>query len=114
VSPHESSAQQSYPQVKFRNGSITYHGFVDDKLLFNLSVQNKADSKLAVVILDENGDRIFRGTFKGKKIEKLFKIPGDTYSMTFIISDPEDKSERHFKIHSKRRYVEDITVTKLL
>jgi hypothetical protein len=114
LSALNSSAQQPYHQVKFKNGSITYRGSADQSLIFNLSVENAADSKIGVIILDENGERILKRTFQGKKIEKLFKVPEDTYTLTFIISNPAEKFEQQFKINTRRRYVEDVTITKVL
>ena len=107
-----SLAQQSYQQGKLSNASITFRGSADEQLIFNLSVENVVDSKIGVVILDENGGRIFKGTFKGTKIQKLFKLPEDAYSLTFIINNFAEKSIQQFKINTQRRYVEDVTITK--
>lgn len=108
------SAQQSSRSVNFKNGSITYNGSVDQKLVFTLSVENSTDDKIAVTILNEQGERIFRGTFHGKKIDKFFKLPDDNETLTFIISNPADKSVQQFKINTERRYVADVTVTKTM
>ena len=112
LSAVNSSAQQIYQTGKSTNASITFRGSTNEKLLFNLSVVNAADSKIGVMILDENGERIFKGTFRGTKIEKLFKLPEDMYSFTFVISNFTEKSVQQFKINTQRRYVEDVTITK--
>lgn len=112
LSGFHSTAQDSAHNVKFKNGSFTYLGMVDEEVIIGLLLDNQRSKKIAITIMNDSGDRIFHQIFNGKKIARNFKIPAEMGTLIFIVDDSGEKDPHQFKIHTERRYVDEVLVTK--
>jgi hypothetical protein len=92
--------------------SVTYLGSANEQMAFNLKYDNAAGEKYAITILDSEGTTLFVGTFSEKNFSKTFKVPSEIGNITFIISNPKNKSDKKFAVTTERRMVEEVYVTK--
>ena len=106
--------QQSSHHVSFKDGSISYQGAIDEELIFKLEIENTSGKKIFVSLVNQAGDKIFYRSFNEKKISKNFKIPADIGTVTFIVGDSSAKPAQQFKISTGQRYIDEVSVKKVL
>jgi len=96
-----------------KNTEVKYVGVSGDAVLFNVSVDNPTGSKFSVIVLDEDGTKIFQEIYTDKKFDKIFKLPkSEKNKLTFVIRNFKTADvTQTFEINT--RFVEDVIVTKL-
>jgi len=96
-----------------KNTEVKYVGVSGDAVLFNVSVDNPTGSKFSVIVLDEDGTKIFQEIYTDKKFDKRFKLPkSEKNKLTFVIRNFKTADvTQTFEINT--RFVEDVIVTKL-
>ena len=92
---------------------VKYVGTSDDAVVFNVSVDNPTGGKFSVIVLDEQGDKLFEEIYTDKKFDKRFKLPkAEKNKLTFVIRNFKTADiKQSFEINTK--YTEDVVVTKL-
>ena len=111
-------AQQPFagdPIVK--TASVKHISTTDDKVIFQLSLDNEAGEKFSVTIRDAAGGTIFYNVYEEKKFDKkfLFEKSEDLSKLTFVIRSFKDKATQSFEVNTITRLVEnyDVSITKL-
>ena len=55
---------------------VKYTGLdVNNLLSFNVKYSNPTGNTFSLVVLDENGDQLFKGSYGDKNFDKTFKLP---------------------------------------
>jgi hypothetical protein len=111
-------AQQPFsgdPIVK--TASIKHISTTNDKVVFQLSLDNEAGDKFSVSIKDAIGSTIFYNVYQEKKFDKKFVLERneDISKLTFVIRSFKDNTTQTFEINTATRVVEnyDVSVRKL-
>ena len=93
---------------------VKYTGLdVNNLLSFNVKYSNPTGNTFSLVVLDENGDQLFKGSYGDKNFDKTFKLPKSEVSkVTFVIEDTKQGSKEKFDVNINTRVVEDVTVSK--
>ena len=111
-------AQQPFngdPIVKA--ASIKHISSTNDKLIFQLSLDNEDGEKFSVSIKDVMGTTIFYNVYQDKKFDKkfVFEKSEDISKLTFLIRSLKDNVTQTFEINAITRLVEnyDVSVRKL-
>lgn len=111
-------AQQPFvgdPIVKA--ASVKHISTTDDKVIFQLSLDNEAGDKFSVTIKDAMGNTIFYNVYDEKKFDKKFLLEKseDISKLTFVLRSLKDKSSQSFEVNTTSRLVEnyDVSVRKL-
>ena len=109
-----SSNNKPYSVVDANKAEVKYTG-VDkyNQLTFNVKYSNPAGNTFNLVVLDENGEQLFKGYYGDKQFDKTFKLPKSEVSkLTFVIEDGKDSLKEKFDINIKTRTYEDVIVSK--
>jgi hypothetical protein len=105
------SAQQT-PDTARAAASVRYLGYQNDLSSFLLQYETPDSSTFTVTIQDAEGYTLFNQNFTEKKFSKIFKTPLELGPLTFIISNPADKTGKKFQASTERRVVEAFSITK--
>ena len=97
--------------------SIKHISTTDDKVIFQLSLDNETGEKFSVGIKDAVGNTIFYEIYQVKKFDKKFILDKseDISKLSFIIRSLKDNKTQVFEINTTTRLVEnyDVSVRKL-
>jgi formylmethanofuran dehydrogenase subunit E-like metal-binding protein len=93
---------------------VKYTGVdVNNQLSFNIKYANVAGNTFNLVVLDENGEQIFKGVYDDKKFDKTFKLPkSETSKVSFVIEDSKASYKEKFDVNVKTRVIEDVIVSR--
>ena len=93
---------------------VKYTGVdVNNQLSFNIKYANPAGNIFSLVVLDENGDQLFKGAYGDKTFDKTFKLPKSELSkVTFVIEDLKTSYKEKYDVNIKTRVIEDVIVSK--
>ena len=93
---------------------VKYTGVdVKNQLSFNIKYANPAGNIFSLVVLDENGDQLFKGAYGDKTFDKTFKLPKSELSkVTFVIEDLKTAYKEKYDVNIKTRVIEDVIVSK--
>lgn len=93
---------------------VTYVSADGETLSFDVKVSNAAGEKFTIVVKDDNGITLYRGSFTDKDFKKRFVLPKtDSNKLTFQVkSESENKSES-FEINSNTRIIEEVVVKRV-
>ena len=84
-----------------------------NQLTFNVKYSNPSGNTFNLVVLDENGEQLFKGYYGDKQFDKTFKLPKSEVSkLTFVIEDGKQSLKEKFDINIKTRTYEDVIVSK--
>lgn len=94
---------------------IKYLGIQDDMLLFNVSYNNPYGSVFSIIIKDQEGSSLYKGSFRDKAFFKQFRVPNtDKQRITFVIRNAGDADMvRSFEVNHNSHFVEDVAIKKL-
>ncbi len=106
------AAQKTADSSSAPVASVSFLGYNNDQLSFLLKYETANGEKFNVSIADADGNMLFNEVFSDKKFSKIFKIPLETSSLTFIISNPGNRQEKKFQVSMERRVVEEFSITK--
>ena len=113
--PHAALAQGQFNETPTQ-ASIKYMGLVEEKLLFNVSIENKEAERCWISIVDENGEVFYKQEFKEAKYTKTFGINKDEIegkNLVFVLVKGKSKQEHVFNVSTNSRVIEDVVVAKL-
>ncbi len=93
---------------------IKYTGVdINNQLSFNIKYANTTGNTFSLIVLDENGEQLFRGAYGDKSFEKTFKLPkAETSKVSFVIEDSKASYKEKFDVNVKTRIIEDVVVSK--
>ncbi len=93
---------------------VKYTGVdVNNQLSFNIKYANPSGNSFNLVVLDENGDQLFKGVYGDKKFDKTFKLPkSETSKVSFVIEDVKASYKEKFDVNVKTRVIEDVIVSR--
>lgn len=93
---------------------VKYTGVdVNNQLSFNIKYANPAGNNFSLVILDENGEQLFKAIYDNKKFDKTFKLPkSETSKLSFVIEDNKTSYKEKFDVNVKTRVIEDVIVSR--
>ena len=92
---------------------VTYLGSGDDQMSFNMKYDNASGGKFFVIVKDSEGEVMFNQSFKDKTFNKTFKVPADMGKLSFVVRDVTSKTEKKIEISTERRFVEEVSVTRV-
>ena len=97
--------------------SIKHIATTNDKIVFQLSLDNETGDKFSVSIRDVDGSTIFYDVYQDKKFDKkfVFEKPEDISKLTFVVRSLKDNQTQVFEVNTATRLVEnyDVSVRKL-
>lgn len=93
---------------------VKYTGVdVNNQLSFNIKYANPTGNTFSLVVLDENGDQLFKGAYGDKSFDKTFKLPKSEMSkVSFVIEDVKASYKEKFDVNIKTRVIEDVIVSR--
>jgi hypothetical protein len=95
--------------------AVTYVAAGSDALYFDVKVNNEEGGKFTVVVKDDKGTTMYRGSYYDRNFKKRFVLPKtDTNKLTFKISSESGSNAETFEINTKTRLVEEVVVTKVI
>ena len=92
---------------------VTYLGSGDEQMSFNLKYDNVAGTKYLVTVLDSEGEPLFDQVFTDKKFNKTFKVPVEMGKLSFVVRDVKTKLQKKIEVNTERRFVEEVSVTRI-
>ena len=92
---------------------VKYAGYFNNDLSFNVKFNNPTGETFTLVVLDENGESLFKSTYSDKKFNKKFVLPkGENNKLTFVIQSGKENYTEKFNVQISTREVEDVIVKK--
>ena len=95
------NATGTSPEINDTKIDVTPKGLVSDEMVFNVNFNNLNNHKLDIKIYDEDGTRLYRQTFTGKKLDKTFKVNSEFGKVVLYVINTDDNSEQKFVITNK-------------
>ena len=95
---------------------LKFLGQANDKAYFLLNVENADKKDYNLLIIDNEGNTLYRETVKGEKISKKFLINSDLIEdgkLKFQIIDRKTNEMVVYEINQNFRFVQDVVVNKL-
>lgn len=92
---------------------VTYLGSGDEQMAFNMKYENTAGAKFLLTVVDSDGQVLFDQVFTDKKFNKTFKVPSEIGRLSFVIRDLKTKQLKKIEINTERRFVEEVSVTRV-
>jgi hypothetical protein len=92
---------------------VTYLGSGDEEMSFNLKYENAAGAKFLVTVIDSEGETLFDQVFTDKKFNKTFRVPAELGKLSFVIRDLRTRTQKKIEVSTERRFVEEVSVTKV-
>ena len=111
----QSISAQDFKTLTPAGAIIKYLGFVEDKLLFHVDIDNSKTERCIILIQDESGDVLYRQEFKDVKFIKTFginKYELEGKNLVFILNKGKVKQEQVFEVSTTTRIVQDVIVAK--
>jgi hypothetical protein len=96
-----------------KDPTVTSLGIVKGEMVFNLKYENVDGDKLEVVLIDQEGSRLYRQIFTDKDLNRTFKVPADIESFVVRVTNLKTKVEQKFELSTTRRTIEDVVVTSI-
>lgn len=84
-----------------------------NQLSFNVKYSNPSGNIFTLVVLDENGDQLFRAHYSDRKFDKTFKLPkSEVNKISFVIEDGKGAFKEKFDVNVETTTYENVTVSK--
>ena len=100
-----------------KTASVKHISTTNDKIIFQLSLDNETGEKFGVSIRDTQGNTIFQDVYSDKKFDKKFLLDKSENigKITFVIRSFKDNQTQVFEVNTTARLIEnlDVTVKKL-
>jgi hypothetical protein len=112
--PQVATAQGGFNETP-TPATIKYIGFLEEKLLFNVNIENKEAERCWISIVDEHGEVFFKQEFKDAKYTKTFGISKEEIegkNLVFVLVKGKSRHEHVFNVTTNTRVVEDVVVAK--
>ena len=93
--------------------SVKHISTTDQKIVFQLSLENENGEKFGVSIKDIDGNTIFQDVYSDKKFDKKFVLDKfeNIGKLTFVIRSFKDNQTQVFEVNTTSRVVENVDVT---
>ena len=93
--------------------SVKHISTTNDKIVFQLSLDNETGEKFTVSIKDLVGNTLFQDTYSEKKFDKkfVFDKSENIGKLTFVLRSLKDNQTQVFEINTVTRVVENVDVT---
>ena len=108
---------QPYGDPIVKAASIKHISTTNDKVIFQLSLENEAGERFSVSIRDNDGNTLFQDFYSDKKFDKkyVFAKSDDLSKLTFIVRSLKDNTSQVFEVNTVPRVVEnyDVSIRKL-
>jgi len=87
----------------------------DNKLLFQILLDNELGEKFTVSIKDEDGNQLFKEVYSDKKFAKKFELPEneDAGKIIVMIRSLGNNQSQVFEINTTTRVYQDVVVSKI-
>ncbi len=98
------------------NGATTaevrYIPVTETQGLFNVEYSNTNGSRFSIVILDVDGNQLYRHVFTDRKFNRNFQLADpESYSkLVFVIYNYGDRSTQRFEVEASTHLVEEVQV----
>ena len=112
--PLAAKAQESVYEAP-ASAIIKYLGFVEDKLLFNVDIDNRNEERCWISIQDETGEVLYRQDFKDARFAKTFGVKKEELegkNLVFVLMRGKVKQEQVFQVSTNTRVIQDVIVAK--
>lgn len=103
-----------------RNNNITelkFIGNVENKPVFQLSLNNDGSDEIVVVFRDEAGNVLYSDKFKGANISKKFMLKTDDFGgdvqVSVVVKSKKNNSTEVYSINRSHSYVDETVVNKV-
>jgi hypothetical protein len=108
---------QPYGDPIVKAASVKHISTTNDKVIFQLSLENEAGERFSVSIRDNDGNTLFQDFYSDKKFDKkfVFEKSTDMSKLTFIVRSLKDNTSQVFEVNTVPRVVEnyDVSIRKL-
>jgi hypothetical protein len=103
-----------------KNKNITelkFIGNVENKPVFQLSLNNEGNDEIIVVFRDEAGNVLYSDKFEGANITKKFMLKTDDFGgdvqVSVVVKSKKNNSTEVYSINRSHSYVDETIVNKL-
>ena len=90
--------------------TITSLGVVSGEMIFKLKYENVNGDNLEVILIDKEGNRLYRQVFTDKNLNRTFKVPAEVESFTVRFTNLKTKEEQKFEVKTQVRTIEEVSV----
>lgn len=108
---------QPFADPIVKAASVKHISTTDEKIIFQLSLDNETGDRFAVSIRDVQGNTIFQDIYSEKKFDKKFILDKSENigKLTFVVRSLKDNQTQVFEVNTTTRLIEntDVTVKKL-
>ena len=95
--------------------NVTYVATGNESLYFDVKVENAEGERFVIIVKDDSGTTLYRGSSSDKDFKKRFILPKtDTSKLTFHIKSESGVKSESFEINTNTRVVEEVTVKKVI
>ena len=93
--------------------SVKHISTTNDKIVFQLLLDNETGEKFSVSIKDIIGNTLFQDVYSDKKFDKrfVFDKSENLGKLTFVLKSLKDNETQVFEINTITRVVENVDVT---
>lgn len=93
---------------------VKYTGYFNNELSFNVKFNNPTGNSFLLIVLDENGESLYKHSYSDKNFSKRFVLSKDeTSKLTFLIlQNGKESFKEKFEVNINTREIEDVIVTK--
>ena len=98
---------------KANGEAITYVGFKNNILTFNINYLSQTEDRVVLELSDEQGDILYRKVYKDKEVNKniLLKNNGENCRLTFTIRSAKETITQKFNIEPQASVIKETVVT---
>ena len=84
-----------------------------NQLSFNVKYNNPSGNTFSLVVLDENGEQLYKSFYADKQFNKTFKLPKSEVSkVTFLIEDRKESVKEKFDVNVKTSSYDAVIISK--
>ena len=96
-----------------KEATVKHISTTNEKIIFQLSLENETGERFGVSIKDEQGNIIFQNIYSEKKFDKKFILDkSETIGkLTFIVRSLKDNQTQAFEVNTTSRLIENVNVT---
>jgi hypothetical protein len=104
---------QPFDDPIVKAASIKHISTTNDKIVFQLLLDNETGEKFSVSIKDIVGNKLFQDVYSDKKFDKrfVFDKSENLGKLTFILKSLKDNETQVFEINTITRVIENVDVT---
>lgn len=93
---------------------VTYVSADAETLSFDVKVDNASGDKFTIIVKDDNGITLYRGSFTDKDFKKRFVLPKtDSNKLTFQVKSDSASKVESFEINNNTRVIEEVVVKRI-